>query len=433
MFRVAEIQEKLMPLIGWEQNYDTSDIMISDELTVSETGLYFQYAHPLLTLQNVSCIAPDFKNANFPIYSDGAFYKKGNLVSDIDGQLYRALKDNKAVPFNDTGKWVSVNPFSEWLKSKTQASIIKAVSNVINNKLIKGTQKALLENKTLFDGTGRIIDVIKNRNNLVGFELVPIRSKGVTTKINKIGLQFTEPGKYTIYIMHSSSYEPVYTLDFEKTKKNSLEWFDTKDVYLPYKSINTDAGGSWYICYLQSELPNGCQAIRKERDWSKGPCKECSRREYETWHAISKYMEVHPFFLNEELVDKHDINMWDIKNNQYVYDTNFGINLELSVECDITDFIIEQRTLFTDVIMKQLAVDMLREFAYNTNVRTNRRSINASRVDILYEIDGDSASIKKSGLSYQLEQAYNAVEIITKGLDRVCMPCANNGIKYRTI
>lgn len=76
---------------------------------------------------------------------------------------------------------------------------------------------------------------------------------------------------------------------------------------------------------------------------------------------------------------------------------------------------------------------MLREFAYNANVRTNRNSINASKLDILYEIDGDSSSLKKSGLSYQLEVAMNATKLSTEGLDRVCMPCKNNGIKYRTV
>ena len=125
--------------------------------------------------------------------------------------------------------------------------------------------------------------------------------------------------------------------------------------------------------------------------------------------------------------------MWDVENNNYTYDNNYGINIELSVGCDITDFIIEQKEIFADVIMKQLAIDMLREFAYNANARTNRHSINASRLDILYEIDGDSSSLKKSGLSYQLEQAYKAIDFTTRGLDRICMPCVNNGIKYRTV
>ena len=47
MVRANNIQEKLLHLIGWEQNYDTSDLKISDALTVSESGLYFQQIHPL--------------------------------------------------------------------------------------------------------------------------------------------------------------------------------------------------------------------------------------------------------------------------------------------------------------------------------------------------------------------------------------------------
>ena len=65
MVRANDIQDKLLHLIGWEQNYDASDLKISDTLTVSESGLYFQQIHPLLTLQNIACIAPDFKNMNF--------------------------------------------------------------------------------------------------------------------------------------------------------------------------------------------------------------------------------------------------------------------------------------------------------------------------------------------------------------------------------
>ena len=125
--------------------------------------------------------------------------------------------------------------------------------------------------------------------------------------------------------------------------------------------------------------------------------------------------------------------MWDIENNMYDYTTNYGLNLDITIACDITDFILDQRDLMQDYLCKSLAVDFLREFAYNPNVRTNRHSINASRPDILYEIDGDSSSMKKSGLSYQLELALKALDISTVGLDRVCMPCVNHGIKYRTV
>lgn len=435
MVRANDIQEKLLHLIGWEQNYDTSDLKISDALTVSESGLYFQQIHPLLTLQNMSCIAPDFKNITFPEYNSEKEYSKGNVV-DYQGTQYKALqKAQGKQPDIESEYWVETNLFSEWLESKTKASIQKAIARYCNEKTVEGTNKLLCESRTLFDGTGRLVDTVKNKKNLVGFEIVPVRAKGVTTKINKICLQFTKAGEYTLYLMHSSMDAPVKIIKLNKIRDNSAEWFTVDDLYLPYQSEYNDAGGSWYLCYFQSELPEGSQAIRKDKDWSKEPCGSCSRRELITWMAWSKYLEIHPFFVNEELINIEDesLHLWDVENNQYTYDNNYGLNLEVTVSCDITDFIVEQRMMFQDVIAKQVAVDMLREFAYNSNVRTNRHSINASRLDILYEVDGDSSSMKKSGLSYQLDMAFKAIKLSTSGIDRVCLPCRNNGIKYRTV
>ena len=435
MVRANDIQEKLLRLIGWEQNYDTSDLKISDALTVSESGLYFQQIHPLLTLQNMSCIAPDFNNITFPEYNSEKEYSKGNVV-DYQGTQYKALqKAQGKQPDIESEYWVETNLFSEWLESKTKASIQKAIARYCNEKTVEGTNKPLCESRTLFDGTGRLVDTVKNKKNLVGFEIIPVRAKGVTTKINKICLQFTKAGEYTLYLMHSSMDAPVKIIKLNKIRDNSAEWFTVDDLYLPYQSEDNDAGGSWYLCYFQSELPEGSQAIRKNKDWSKEPCGSCSRRELLAWMAWSKYLEIHPFFVNEELINTEDesLHLWDVENNQYTYDNNYGLNLEVTVSCDITDFIVEQRMMFQDVIAKQVAVDMIREFAYNSNVRTNRHSINASRLDILYEVDGDSSSMKKSGLSYQLDMAFKAIKLSTSGIDRVCLPCRNNGIKYRTV
>ena len=436
MIRANDIQKALLHLIGWQQSYDTTNLKIADSLTESESGLYFQQVHPLLTLENMSCIAPDFKNTEFPEYENKE-YTKGNIVS-YNGKLYKLTQDSNVggedtahIAPDNSEYWEETNPFSEWLENKTRASIQKAISRYAVEKNAGKTYTTLCENRTLFEGTGRLVDTVKNRQNLVGLEIVPVRAKGVTTKINRIGLQFTKPGTYKLYLMHSSRAEPIQTIELEKTN-TSFEWFTLTDAYLPYQSENNDAGGSWYLVYRQSELPEGSQAIRKDRDWSKGPCKACTRREYLSWMAWSKYIEVHPFYISEELVEEGPT-LWDVENNTYTYDNNYGINFDVTVACDITDFIVEQRMMFQDVIAKQLAVDMLKEFAYNANVRTNRHSINASRIDILYELDGDSSSMKQSGLSYQLDMAYKAIKLSTSGISRICMPCGNGGIKYRSI
>ena len=427
MIRIADIQDKMLHLVGWKQSYDLSDIMLSSNITQTESGMYFQQIHPLLTLDNLRSIAPDFQNYNWQVYDTNKAYKSGEVVR-VDDSLYKAIQDVPAeTDILDSEYWTETNPFSEWLEEKTKASIVKLVNKFINMKLADKATKSLIENKILFDGTGRLTNKIENRNKLVGFEIDTVRSKGVTVKIDKIGLQMTEPGSYTLYIFHSSNPEPIYTLTFEKTKANSLEWFKPKDdILLPYESANIDAGGSWYLVYKQSELPENAQAIYKDRDWSTGPCKACSRSEFLAYQAWSRYIEIHPFYISED-------EEFDPEIMNFTYDKNYGINLEVSAYCDLTDFIISQRVMFQDVLSKQVAVDFLREFAYNPNVRTNRHSINASKLDILTELDGDSNSMRQSGLSYELDIALKALSISTQGLDRVCLPCVNNGIKYRSI
>lgn len=454
MLRTKELQEKLLHLIGWQQNYNTAELRISESLTQSETGLYFQQVHPLLTLETLASIAPDFANIECPEYSDEIVWGKGNIVS-YASKKYKALQETQGqIPGESPEYWAETDSFSEWLEFKTKASIQKAINRYYTEKVASKVSTVLCENKILFDGAGRLADTIKNQSKIVGFELIPLRSKGVVTKINKIGLQFTEPGDYTLYLFHSSQEYPIKSVKLTKSQKNSLEWFTVNDWLLPYVGLANDAGGSWYICYVQNELPANSKAINKNRDWSKGPCRGCNPSEYSAWQIWSKYLEVHPFNVSgtsiakraytEVLTDynkdfsadfaiKTAFGLWDISEMNYRYDTNYGINLDLTVGCDISDFIIEQRNLFQEVIGLQLAVDMLREFAFNPNVRTNRHSINASRVDILYELDGDSSSLKRSGLNYRLDLAYKALSIATEGLDKVCLACKNNGIKYRTI
>ena len=435
MIRIKDLNEQLLHLVGWQQSYDTSEVKLSDNLTQSESGMYFQQVHPLLTLPNLMSIAPDFKNTNFPEHDANSPYKEGVVVT-LEDRYYKSIKD---VPVNteitNDEFWIETNLFSEWLEDKTKASIIKLINKFINMKLADKASKSLIENKTLFDGTGRLTNLATNRDRFVGFEVDTVRSKGVTVKINKIGLQFTRPGKYKVYILHSSCDTPIYSFEFEKLKSNSIEWFKPKeDILLPYESQEIDAGGSWYIGYLQSDLPENSQAINRDRDWSTQPCKGCSRQEFLAWQAWSKYIEIHPFYVDENQLLGEDEQMYfDPEIMNFTYDANYGINLDVSVYCDLTDFIIKQKQLFQDVIAKQVAVDFLREFAYNPNVRTNRRSINASRTDILYELDGDSSSMKHSGLNYELDLALKALNFSTQGLDRVCLPCVNHGLKYRTV
>ena len=79
-----------------------------------------------------------------------------------------------------------------------------------------------------------------------------------------------------------------------------------------------------------------------------------------------------------------------------------------------------------------MAVDILRTLALNPQVRVNRQQSNASTADLLYEVDGNPQG-RKSGLGADLEAAYKALDLDTRGIDRICLTCRPTGVKYRHV
>jgi hypothetical protein len=265
-------------------------------------------------------------------------------------------------------------------------------------------------------------------------EIVPVRSMGVTTKIERIGFQGTGgTGSITIYIFHSSQKDPIYTLSLNYDNANAtFKWFKVEDIYLPYIGDETSSGGSWYIMYNQADLPQGLQGINVSKDWSREPCGTCNQGNLQAWRELTKYILISPFQTPAPLTFAQYPELPDIADLHYTNTTNYGLNLEISVGCDLTEFIVAERNSFAEVLQKQVAYNTLRTMAMNPEVRVNRNQSNVSRMDILYELDGNTQG-RQGGLGYELEKAYKALEISTDGIDRICLSCNNHGVKYRTI
>lgn len=428
MYRVDDIKTGLLHLVGWRQNYDISDYSIANSLTQSDSGQYFQDIHPLLTLDNIKAIAPDFKRVVLADWDIATNYNAGERIKydDVD---YRALTDNVGKqPDTNPTDWETFDAFSDWLETKTEAFILKAIQNFWIKEMAEKSARNLLESKVLFDGSGRIVDTIAADDNLVGFEIVVARAKGVTLKIDQIGTQFKGTGGFNLYLYHSSQPEPIKTIPITVGTSNRFKWTPQSELYLPYVSDAIDGGGSWYLVYDKSELPAGLEAINKNKDWSAKPCSGCGDSNQVAW---SKWLEIHPFkvpdgsFVNGE--------MWDVEDNLYTSTTNYGLNLLVTVECDITDVIIEQKNSFQNLIALQVATEFIREFAMNAEYRIGRQQQNLQHNQLLYEIDGDTQSNRQGGLNWELSKARKGIALDMKGVSRICFPCNNGGIRYRTV
>lgn len=444
MYRLLEIQDKLKNVVGWEQSYDPSKA-IDDRLIISESGLTFQGAHPLLTLDNIRSIMPSDFNYIYPSWNMIITYQVGAKVQHNQKIWIARQVNTNTEPVesdynddynNDYGNpvWEVYNYLSDYLDQLTKNGIASVVQNFVQSKQIDKETQSLLERRTFFDGAGRLQALIENRGKLCGYEIVPVRAMGVTTKIERIGLQMTgATGIVKIYLFHSSQPNPIKTAELNFTNTNGgYQWFQLTDWYMPYISDINNSGGSWFICYNQNDLPSFMQAVNISKDWSREPCGTCNMGDVQSWREMTKYLQVSPFTYTAPSTFNQYPELWDIEQNIYTNTVNYGINVEISVGCDLTDFIVSQRHIFASVIQKQVAVNALRTLAMNPSVNVVRNQVNASRLDILYELDGNTAGLRPNGLGNELKKAYEALSLDTKGIDRICLKCNNGGVRYRT-
>lgn len=419
MYRLAEIVNSFSTLVGWR---DTKTLAHSD------SGLYYQEANPLLTLRALRGVMPKDWVSRYPAYENGRVYPKDVKVAQ-SGKVYLSLKDNNTEALENTTAWAECDVLEDYLKQITEASIKKAVTKFVNEKIIGLETKNLVDRRTLFDGAGRKEGRTPNKGHIVGFELVPTRTNGLLTTINKIGLQmWGNVGEVKLYLFHSSQAEPIATKTVTIAKSNgSFAWFDL-DWAIPYMREDISAGGSWYIVYNQAALPTYMESINFGRDWSREPCGTCNKGDIQLYRLMQKYLTVSPFYVD---VENWNEELWDIEGNMYTACENYGINLMFTMACDITETLLAERFQFANLIQLQVATDALREIALNPEVAVNRTQSNVDRNNILFEVIGDGGGIK--GLQGELNKAYKALSIDLKGLDPICMTCHNKGIRIGSI
>ena len=417
MYRLNDLVSSFSNLVGWK---DT-------DLSATESGLYFQEAHPLLTIRALRGIMPKDLAEKYPAYDSTMEYAKGARVRS-NGKVYESLKDENASPVTSTD-WKEYDVLNDYLTYITERGIKKVITKFVNEKIVGMESKNLVDRRTLFDGAGSREARTENRGRLVGFEITPFRSNGITTTLNRVGLQFIgNTGTVKLYLFHSSQPEPIATKEVTiSSDKGIFTWVDLGWV-LPYLSDDINAGGSWYVVYNQAALPDYMESINFGRDWSREPCNTCNKGNLQLYRLMQKYLTLSPFYV---VAPDWDENLWDIEDNIYTPNNNYGLNFMFTMACDITDTLIAERFQFASAIQLQVATDALREIALNPEVAVNRVQSNAERDNIMFEAYGNGQGIK--GLSGELEKAYKALSVDLKGLDPICMGCHNKGIHYRSI
>lgn len=425
MFDVSTIQTAYAGLIGWRDSTNTELPRLTSALTTSTSGLYYNDAHPIVSIETLDAVGPNYDGVANSTYAAGTTYAI-NAVARYNGVTYVSLANtNKGNTPSSSPTWWKPQ-FNAYIEQLTNTAIINMVQRVISDKQLTGASKSILDDVKLFDGEGRVTSTIVGQSRFVGFEIKVKNYEGLIAIVRQIGGQFSQTqAALRIYLYHSSQSAAVTYYDMTTTKTNSMEWFAPTDFNLNFcKYSKHDAGGAWYLGYYEDSLSG--QAINRDIDLVSEPCGTCWKDAYNhfAWQLRNRYFEISPIAIDYAYLS--GTSLPDLDHVSYVSNNNFGLNLALTAVCDLTDFFVYNKNLFVRALWKQMAHDVLRQVAFSTRIDGIAKTL---RNDAYVELKGDPTRPYKSGLEYELQSEYDALNVSINDINTPCMSKKNKGIK----
>jgi hypothetical protein len=427
MYDAATLQQNFTGLVGLFQPYDPAYNQLPEYLNVSTSGRYVQTTHPLCTLENLYNSAPEFNKFNYPGWDNTTAYTPGYIVSS-SGTLFMATRSIAAYEGQpvlgspsaddfgeDTGAmWKRFDPFSDWLNNNVKAATLELFSDLVKHRKLEHSNRSLLDSQKLFEGIGYYSDRIIPSNRFTGMEITLPRQEGITAVISRIGLQLDTPKDITLYLYHTSVSEPLATFDISITKPSTFNWQAIEGAMLRYYNNAHDTGGSFLLGYYEADL-GGAQAIHRNFNFVTGPCTTCNESDITAFNRWSKWVKIKSFsiassYLNEERT------LFDVRKANYDPAQNWGLNLSLTVSCDLTEVFSTSKHLFADALAKKICLKFLAQIAYST-----RMNAIPDKIKALAMADLDSKGSATTAAEY-LEEL-QALALDFSGMNTDCMPC----------
>ena len=368
MFDATTVKDSYSNLLGWRQFHDTTEIELPPELITSESGEYYQQKHPALALNHIKATLPP--NKDLAIYLD-------EVVADSSIEM-----------FND----------------------------ILQYRQGKQYAKSLLQKSVLLNRTGYINDGIVNRNRFVGFQLRVKAATGLRLVIDEIGLQFKNAETFEMYLFHTSKEDYLQKFEVTTTGNGAWKWQVQELILQSFKSGEYH-GGAFVLGYYQEDL-TGMAINMSNFNWHKGECGSCNGSKKANWDAIKSYINVYPLYVPEGSYVKEK--MFDIAEDAFFTPTeSFGLNLKLTVDCDLTEFFIENKMTFKNLLALKVThkILLMMQFSQETNyVEENLKMM------IIRALEGD-----KETNYYNIPQQYRfelkGVQYDTAGINQSCLPC----------
>lgn len=365
MFNAKKLKEEYKGLIGFRKHYDNS-IVIPDYLTESSSGEYYNEKSGAIRLDYISACLP-----------------KGMKLEDL-------------------------------LEEKIDAGISGVFNDILQYRQVNSYGKTLLERSQLLNRNTWSKDTIVNRDRLVGMQIYVRSLTGLTAVINEVGLQLTGEQEVKLYLFHSQQKNPLEEIVL---KSNGTGWaWNNANIVLSAFESNEFQSGTFYLCYYQEDLIHS--AVNYSNfNWDFGECGTCNnaRNYYNVWKSINNHFMLYPFYIPEGSYVKGK--MFDTADVVFDKSCSYGLNLRLSVQCDLTQFFIDNKMLFKNLLALKVTSHILNFMKFSSETNYVEEQL---KMMILRDLEGDKET-NYMNVSQQYNNELKAVNFNIGGINNSCL------------
>ncbi len=419
MINPIAFQQCIAGLVGFRESLDATMPTISDDLKESESGIYINDIHSLITIENIyNCIVNTGTITLPSTWNSGTAYLVGQRVL-ASGVVYSAKQASTNQPVTDTAYWYNLgNPLSMYLQDKMNQSAVKVANAVYIQKNLNQQAKSILPETMLYGGNGNIRNTITGQGRFVGFR-IKLKDMDLGMYLSKVGLQFNASlTNFPIYLYNSSQSEPVRVWNVTTTAAFSFQWASLTKQVMSFLSDTTNVGTDFYLGYYETDL-SGIMAINNEYTFTQNLCGPCNPVNYQLRKSWGEFIGITPFQVVSANLNE-DRTLWDVTTNGYTDGQNWGLNLLASVYCDTTDFFCRNKHGLSNAIAFQTAVSIIQDMAFSA--RDNQQMLKLQQLANYALGNRDN---KTEGLEAQLNKQIMQLDFNYAGSNPKCLPCSD--------
>jgi hypothetical protein len=277
--------------------------------------------------------------------SDSGLYVNDNAYAKIE--LIKETQDYKDI---------SIEDFNTLLKEMQQASIVSVCNQVFS-------EFDSIDRNVIYKYALNKVNVETLPIGFVGYKIEVSNAKNTAFAINRVILDFSGTGTFDLMLYNTGTKTAIRTKTITITTDNQVE-----ELNWVLDNSETTYKGDYYIGYKTT----GLTVSPYKRDWNNSS-------------VMSTFKEL---CLEKVFVKNHNVNvLFDLTLTEGLSE-DIGLNLDISIYDDYTDFILNNKMLFAKAICLEFVIRCLQNYASNIRSKYEQRKAEELYQKIMIEIEG---------------------------------------------